>query len=181
MKRFKEVLIPSVSLFLICLMATFLLGGTDFLTKDKIAEVAEKAAEEARIKVCSQAVSFSETESGCYIALDENGNTVGYAVTTKDKSYGGDIEVMTGFDTDGNITGIEILSIEDTPGLGMNAKGEKFRNQFIGKSGEIEVSKTPENENEVQAITGATITSNAVKRCVNAAIEILNAETAGEN
>ena len=181
MKKLKEVLIPAIALFLICLVATFLLGGTDFLTKEKIAEVAEKAAEEARLKVCTQAVSFRETENGCFIALDEKGNTVGYAVSTKDKSYGGDIEVMTGFDKDGNITGIEILSIEDTPGLGMNAKGEKFRNQFIGKSGELEVSKTPGNENEIQAITGATITSNAVKRCVNAAIEILNAETAGEN
>lgn len=188
MKNLKEILVPTIALFVICLVATALLGGTNELTADKIAQVAEQAAAKARMSVCEGAVDFQPTEVTvgdavyvCYTALDAEGNTVGYAITTQDKSYGGTIEVMTGFDAEGRITGVEILTISDTPGLGMNAKSENFRNNYLGKSGELTVSKTPTAENEIQAITGATITSEAVTRCVNAATAVLDAAEGGAN
>lgn len=188
MKNVKEIMVPALALFLICLIATALLGGTNALTADKIAQVAEQTAAEARMSVCEGAVDFTATEVTvgdavyiCYTALDAEGNSIGYAVTTQDKSYGGTIEVMTGFDLEGKITGVEILTIDDTPGLGMNAKNESFRNNYVGKSGELTVSKTPAAENEIQAITGATITSAAVTRCVNAATEAYLAAQGGVN
>lgn len=188
MKNVKEIIIPAVALFIICLISTALLGGTNLLTVDKIAQVAAENAANARLSVCEGAAEFDEVEVKlgeevyiCYTALDKEGNPVGYAVTTQDKSYGGTIEVMTGFDLEGKITGVEILTIDDTPGLGMNAKNESFRNNYIGKSGELTVSKTPTADNEIQAITGATITSNAVTRCVNVASQIVSAAQGGAN
>lgn len=188
MKKAKEILIPAVALFIICLVSTFLLGGTDLLTKDKIAEVQQKAAQEARLKVCPEAVSFKEKEvtvdGTSYIVfegIDSEEKTVGFAVSAFDKSYGGEIQVMTGFDSKLKITGVEILSIDDTPGLGMNAKKEEFRAQFSGKTGELSVSKQASAENEIQALTGATITSKAVTRCVNAAYAAVMSDVGGVN
>lgn len=188
MKSFKEIAVPAIALFLICLIATALLGSTNLLTADKIAQVAEEAAAKARISVCERAEKFEESkvtvdsnEYICYTGMNKKGEIVGYAITTKDKSYGGDIEVMTGFDSEGKITDIEILSIDDTPGLGMNAKKDSFKNEFSGKSGELTVSKTASADNEIQALTGATITSKAVTRCVNLASQICQAAKEVEN
>lgn len=186
MKKFslKDILIPSLALFLICTVATALLALTNGVTKEKINQVALKTAAEARQKVCADAKTFEEKKDSngntYFEAKDENGNTVGFAITTEDKSYGGAIEVMTGFSADGKITGVEILTIDDTPGLGMNAKKEEFRNNYIGKNGALSVSKNAAADNEIQAITGATITSNAVTRCVNSATDIYNNVTGGE-
>lgn len=187
MKKIKEIIVPAIALFMICLVATFLLGGTDLLTKDKIAEVQEKTAQQARLNVCPGAVDFTETvisvdgsDYSVYEGTDEEGNVIGYAVTASDKSYGGEIIVMTGFDSEMKVTGVEILSIDDTPGLGMNAKKEEFRQQYIGKTGEITVSKQTPGENEIQALTGATITSKAVTRCVSAAYAAVS-NMGGEN
>lgn len=186
--KMKEILIPTVALFVISLISTALLGGTNALTAEKIAQVAAETAAKARTVVLTQATDFEEmtltvddTEYTYYIGKDSNGETVGYTVTTQDKSYGGTIEVMTGFDIDGKITGIEILTIDDTPGLGMNAKNDSFKNEYVGKSGELTVSKTASEENEIQAITGATITSKAVTRCVNLASEIVAQSKGGAN
>lgn len=187
MKKFnlKDIIIPTVSLFLICAVATALLGMTNSVTEEKIKEVAAASAAEARLRVCENAEKFEEKtdkNGNVYFeAKDKNGETVGFAITTEDKSYGGKIEVMTGFSADGKITGVEILTIDDTPGLGMNAKKESFRNEYLGKTGALTVSKSASADNEIQALTGATITSNAVTRCVNKAAEICENALGGEN
>lgn len=184
--KMKEILIPTVALFIICLISTALLGGTNSLTAEKIKQVAAESAAKARTLVLTQATDFEEnkitvedTEYTYYIGKDANGEAVGYTVTTQDKSYGGTIEVMTGFDLDGTIMGIEILTIDDTPGLGMNAKNDSFKNEYVGKTGELTVSKTASADNEIQAITGATITSKAVTRCVNLASTIVSQAKGG--
>ena len=171
----KEILLPSVTLFFICLVATLLLSMTNSVTKDKIAAVEKQQAEKARQLVLPDAVSFDKVDADGDTEIMEgknlDGETVGYTVTTMDKSYGGDIKVMTGLDPEGKVTGVEILTIDDTPGLGMNAKKEGFRNQYKDKeAGGLVVSKTASGD-EIQAITGATKTSNAVTRCVNAAYD----------
>ena len=168
----KEIVIPAAALTLICLAATLLLSLTNMVTKGQIARVQQEAADAARKLVCADAAEFKEApeyaDADVYRALDDAGNLIGYAVITSGKSYGGDIDVMTGFDTEGKITGVQILNIEDTPGLGMNAKKESFRNRFLEKTaGSLAASKTPSSDSEIQAITGATITSTAVTKCVN--------------
>lgn len=174
----KEIIIPTLSLLIICIVAAALLSLTNYITHDRIAATEKEQENAAMRELLPDAVRFEVSDpdsEGVIIAYGENadGNMIGYTVSCMDKSYGGDIKVMTGIDTDGKITGIKILEINDTPGLGMNAQKDSFKNQFIGKTaGNLVVSKTATGE-EIQALTGATRTSDAVTRCVNAAFEIL--------
>ena len=79
---------------------------------------------------------------------------------------------MVGINADGTISGMDFLSISETAGLGMNADSDDFKAQFVGKSDEIGLSKNNPAENEIQALTGATITSKAVTSAVNVALEL---------
>ncbi len=117
-------------------------------------------------------------------AFDEGGNLLGYVVdVTNAEGYGGDVEIMVGIRTeDGSrtINGISFLNLEETAGLGMKAKEEPFMSQFVNLSGEelISFTKTGKTaENEIDAIGGATITTTAVTKDVNAALTaIMNLE-----
>ncbi len=184
MKSLKEYLVPTVTLFVICLVATLLLGLTNQVTAPIIKELAVKTEIESRQKVFANAASFSEAkelDEGASIvaALDESGATIGYVVVNIAKGYGGDISVMTGVDVDGKVTGVNILSQAETAGLGAKATEESFRNQFVGLVSGITVSKDKAGENSIDAITGATITSRAVTEAVNAAIEAAGGENNG--
>ncbi len=171
----KSILVPTIALFVICLVATALLALANSVTAPIIDELAVKTAIETRKTVLAEAESFEEkSASGIdyVIALDKDGNEVGMVFTTTSKSYGGDIQVMTGVDNDGKVTGIELLQINDTAGLGMNAKNDSFKEQFVGLIKNIVVMKNSSNHdnNEITALTGATITSDAVADAVNEAL-----------
>ena len=94
-------------------------------------------------------------------------------VTTED-GYGGDITLVVGIDTNDEITGIEVLSIDETVGLGMNAKNDNFKNQYYHKSvTDFKITKTgKQNEDEIDALSGATITSSAFNNAINGALAI---------
>ena len=89
-----------------------------------------------------------------------------------------DEEVAT-VDKDGKVTGVNILSHSETAGLGANAVKESFRDQFVGLVKGITVSKDKPGENSIDALTGATVTSRAVTKAVNAAIEAAGGENDG--
>ena len=106
-------------------------------------------------------------------ALDKKGNTVGFVFNVTSKGgYGGDISYSVGFNTTGTVTGISILSIEETPGLGMKAKEDTFLNQYVDKNGSFVVNKDNPNETDISidSISGATITSRAMTDGVNGAV-----------
>ena len=91
-------------------------------------------------------------------------------ITTVANGYGGKIEVMTGIQTDGEVSGVNILSMEETPGLGARGKEDGFLRQYRGyNSPNLAVSK---DGGEINALSGATITSRAITRAVGEAIEI---------
>lgn len=165
----KDIIVPTVSLFLICLIATLLLAVVNNFTAPKIAAINEATAISTRSEVLPAASSFTEKDN-YFIGIDSNKKTVGYVFTEDSKSYGGNVSVMVGIDTKGKVTGVEITEINDTPGLGMNAKNDSFKNQFVGMSGTIGVNKSGKTDTEIQALTGATITSKAVTKAVNAAL-----------
>ncbi|MEG1179636.1 MAG: FMN-binding protein, partial [Oscillospiraceae bacterium] len=146
-------------------------------TAPKISALAIKSAAESRMVVLPGAKDFKEIKSDKYTYFegkDAKGNTIGYVFTTdredSSKGYGGVVTVMTGVSKDGKVTGIELLTLNETPGLGMNAKKPSFKDQFVGKSGVIGVSKTEKSDKEIQALTSATITSKAVTSAVNVAL-----------
>lgn len=196
MKTFKNVLV----LTLITVIAGFLLGYVYDLTKEPIAAADAKKTEDALKKVFAEAASFDgDNESihlansdailddagyaginvdDAYLALDSNGTSLGdvFVITTPE-GYGGDITIMLGVKNDGSINGLEILSISETAGLGMKADTPEFKAQFKGKNvSNIVYTKTGAKEDyEIDALSGATITTNAVTNAVNAGLEYFRA------
>lgn len=189
--RLKEILIPTVSLFVICLCVTALLAVTNAVTKDAIAYQQELSAAESRQAVCPDAVDFEKVEYDvqgveCYKALDESGNLIGYAISSASRGYGGDVKVMTGINAeDGSVIAINVYDNSgETPGLGVNTSGEKFTSQFVGFSSgtgvtvDKDAGKNPDSV-AVDSVTGATISSRAVVDAVNQAFDAYNAVKEG--
>lgn len=167
----KSILAPTGILFLICVVVAAALAGANLLTAEQIERQQLLKAEESRKIVLGAAESFEEQE-GYYKGL-AGGQTVGYVFETEAKGYGGSVRVMTGIGQAGEITGIVILSHGETPGLGANAEKEEFRAQFQQAAPEdgLKVVKfQAPGEGEVEALTGATITTRAVSDAVNLAI-----------
>ena len=115
------------------------------------------------------------------LALDKAGKTTGYVVScSNSEGYGGDVELMCGIlaDKDGTLTieGISVLALTETAGMGMRARDEEFISQFDGKQireGEFLVytKDGASEENEIDAISGCTVTTSAVTKDINAALE----------
>lgn len=109
----------------------------------------------------------------CVVAVDASGAELGYVISVTDpNSYGGDVTLSIGVTNDGTLNGYSITTINDTAGLGMKAKEDSFSSQFAGKQVEsFEVTKTgATSDNQIDAISGATITSSAVTSAVNAGL-----------
>lgn len=179
----KEIIRPAVMLTVICLVVTALLAGTNLLTRDQIERQKQEAARTSRELVLPGVTEFEEAkitgaegEEVSYYIGKNGGEIAGYVFTTTASSYGGQIQVMTGIQADGAVTGVELLSINDTPGLGMNAQKEDFRAQYhqaIPESGQFSVIKSGEKQDgEIMAMTGATITSQGVTDAVNSAVAL---------
>lgn len=182
----------TISLMLITLVAGLLLGAVYEITKEPIAKENQRAKEEAYKAVFADADSFEaitldtdevqkELDSQgldasineAMKALDASGQPIGYVLTVTDhEGYGGDIQFAMGVQSDGTMNGISFLSISETAGLGMKAKEDSFRKQFEGKNaGKIVYTKNGASaDNEIDALSGATITTNAVTNGVNAGL-----------
>lgn len=185
---FRDIFVPTISLLLICIVVSFLLAGTNELTKGPIAEIQAQTAAEAMKAVCPDAVSFDGSEGleiEVYRGLDANGELTGYAIPSSYKGYGGDVSIMVGISKDGEVTGVEILSQSETPGLGANCTKESFTDMFkqpVPENGFSVVKDSTGGEGgRIDALTGATITSNAVTCAVNNAVDIYNSLEGGGN
>ena len=184
MKKFNlsDILKPVIVLTAICLVTSALLAYTNNLTAPKIEENNIKTANEAKAIVLSEAKEFEDlNEKGISYSVgkDANGEIIGYVFSTSAKGYGGDVKIMVGVDTEGKVTGVKTLELSETPGLGMNAEKTDWLKQFVGKVTGIVVNKNDPGENEIKALTGATITSKAVTAAVNTALENYETVTGG--
>ena len=194
----RESIKNTFSLMLITLIAGLLLGLVYEVTKEPIANEKQRAKEEAYKAVFADAQSFDDSlnideyvsedyVNGSYeydvnfneivAALDGSGQVIGYVlIITDHEGYGGDIQFAMGVRNDGTLNGISFLSIGETAGLGMKATEDSFKNQFSGKN----VSKFSYTKNgasaddEIDALSGATITTNAVTNGVNAGLDLIN-------
>ena len=186
-----------VAICCIALLSGALLGGIFALTEKPIAETAERKKQESYKAVMPDADSYEEytevdglntmLEDAGYtgVTLDSSVNALKGSDTagriyiiTSHEGYAGDIKMAVGI-KDGEVTGVNMLSIGETTGLGMEARDNpSFAAQYVGKKNTLEVVKTtPESDDEIHAITGATITSKAVTNAVNAVIYL---DSAGE-
>lgn len=201
----KVIIKNTVVITLITLISGCLLGLVYEITKQPIEEQNVLAKQQAYQSVYSEAVSFekidrlseiqqdiyemghtAETVDDLVEAKDEDGNLLGYVVTvTSSEGYGGDIQLTMGIQSDGTVNGISILSISETPGLGMNVDTDGFKNQYKGKKVErFEITKKgAAGKNEIDAVSGATFSSKAVNNSVNTgldAVRTLESKSAGE-
>lgn len=189
----KGMIKDALILFAITLIAGLMLGVVNDITKEPIAQQERKAKNEACQNVFAAADSFEAQEladsaqieqvladagiSGADIdelmaAKDASGALLGYVITVTDhEGYGGDIQFSMGITNEGALNGISLLSISETAGLGMRA-GEVLVPQFSDKNvSRFTYTKTgAAADSEIDAISGATITTNAVVNGVNAGL-----------
>jgi electron transport complex protein RnfG len=188
-KFFKNCL----ALLLITLVAGFALACVNEVTEQPIADAENQARLDAYEVVFSGADFVDENALGlssyipqgnCTVddvltAKDKDGNTIGYVMSaTSPSGYGGDVTVAVGVSCETNtITGFTVLSHSETAGLGARCTEDEFQAQFAGKSASgISYVKGggATTDTEIDAISGATITSNAVTEAVNAALDFYN-------
>lgn len=191
-----KIIKDALALTLITLVAGVALGGVYEITKDPIAKQEAQAKAEAYEQVFTDAAAFEEVEMDDTLiqtirdrldqegykaqsieevmrAEDQSGETLGYAfAVVTSEGYGGDIRFSMGVQNDGTLNGISILSIGETAGLGMNADTPAFKDQFVGKQVEkLQYTKNgATQDDEINAISGATVTTNAMTNGVNAGL-----------
>lgn len=190
----KNIIKDALMLTFITLAAGLLLGFVYEITKEPIAKQNELTKQKAYKAVFSEADSFeTQSSEGAFSlasigfetvtvdeaanALDANGNVLGFVYTiTTSEGYGGNITITIGIDNDGAVKGVEFLTLSETAGLGMKAKEDSFKNQYVGKTVDkfVYTKNGAANENEIDAISGATITTSAVTNAVNAGIALFD-------
>lgn len=173
-------------LLIITVCAGLILGVVYTVTAEPIARQQEITANESRKQVLPGADSFVKVDVSGFVAegsdfgeieevyagMDASGVVTGYTMAIRTKGYSANLMLTVGVDTDNIVQGVDISSHEETPGLGANATAPEFLGQYLGADGPLTVVKTPTGETgEVQALTGATITSRAVTNAVNMARE----------
>lgn len=187
----------------ITLVSGLLLGVVYEITKEPIAAAQENTKQEAFRAVLPDASEFETIEEfdalDAASLLEENGytsdeisevaegkdasgSTVGYVVNVvSHEGYGGDIQISVGIASDGTVKGIETLEISETAGLGMKAAETEFKDQFKDKKVEkFSYTKTgEEGDDKIDAISGATITTNAVTNAVDSALVYFQNELGG--
>ena len=175
----KSVIRYGFILSVICLVATGLLSFVNSFTKTRISQQAQSEIRDSLKEVLPDAALFepvkSKEEILYYKAIDENKNLLGVAFTASKKGYSSDIETMVGMKPDGTITAIKILNHNETPGLGSRiteVKDDTTIFDFLKGKRKTEFRKPWFQEqfsdkkisglDDIQAITGATISSKAV-------------------
>ena len=191
----KSMIKDAAILFVITLISGLLLGVVYDVTKEPIAVQQAKRKNEACKEVFQDAANFEALELSVAEATDnasatinevsqavsEDGTVLGYVMDiTTHEGYNGDIQFTMGIRLDGMVNGISLLSIAETPGLGMKAE-EVLKPQFAEKkANEFKYTKTGAvTENEIDAISGATVTTNALVNGVNAGLNVFYTQLGG--
>ena len=155
-----------IVLGLIAAISAGILGGVNDFTSKVIAENTKKIVNEARKAGWPEAVSFKEDEAKVadeiqYIpGFNDAGEVVGYVASVTEPGYGGDINFVVGINNDAKITGLNVVTSSETPGLGAKINEKEWQEHWIGKDATYEFNKS------VDAFAGATISPSAVYRGV---------------
>ena len=161
----------TLTLFLITTIVAGLLGLVNYVTADTIAEqIAQKAESAMRQVLEADGYEPLDVPEESAVTAAYRAGDRGYVVRVAPNGFGGAIDMMVGVDVSGAVTGVAIVSQSETASLGANCTREDFRAQFTGKTGTLSVSK---DGGEIEALTGATVTSRAVTEGVNTALEFV--------
>ena len=197
-----KIVINTLILTAITVVSGLLLGVVYDITKDPIAQAQENTKQKAYRSVLSDASSFEavdlDVDSAASLlsengytsdeitevveGTDDSGETVGYVISVQSsEAYDGTLELSVGIAADGTVKGVEMLSISETAGLGMKADEAEFKDQFKDKNvDKFTYTKTGESGDDmIDAISGATITTNAVTNAVDSALVYYQNELGG--
>lgn len=201
-----KIIKDAMALTLITLVAGAALGAVHGITKEPIARQEALTKAEAYKEVFEEANDYSTVEMTDELAgqlrdsldsegyqaqsideiveaVDGSGASLGYIVTViSSEGYGGDIKFTMGVQSDGTMNGISILSISETAGLGMRANTDEFKSQFVGKNTDklVYTKNGASADNEIDALSGATVTTNAMTNGVNAGLCAFRVMEGGE-
>lgn len=154
-------------------------------TPETTGSSAADADETARKQLLPQAVSFDPVKQAdgmqyeYYTGKNADGSVAGYLFTTEATGYNGVILVTTAVDSKGVITGVKVLAVNDSPDIGTKVQDAAFLNQYIGLSVKVSVTTAAAGTNQVQAVTGATISSSGVTNAVNKALDLYKSVAGG--
>jgi Na+-translocating ferredoxin:NAD+ oxidoreductase subunit G len=191
-----KIIKPALVLFLTCFIVTGLLALTYSSTKDIISGREQEKLKLARERVLESADSFDAVNSdwygsvpsitGAYIGKDPGGAIVGAVINIESSGYTDKIKITAGIAADGTIEAVEITEQTETPGLGAKIADSGFLSQFsflFSKQELVVIKILKTKDNEIEAVSGATISSKAATAAVNiakkTAMEILS--KAGED
>lgn len=185
----KNIIKNTGILLAITVVAAIALSFVYELTKGPIADAAQKAKAEAYQKVYESAAAFEDVDNATTLikeynatlnkgtaveevlrTVDEAGNSLGYVMTVSAKGYAGPVRIALGIDKSGTVVGYAVLEHEESPGFGANCENENIRQQFLGITA----------ADQIDGITGATITSNALRSETQAAIDFVKKLEGGE-
>ena len=172
-------------LFVICMVCSALLAGVYALTKETIAVGDAQRNESAIKEVLPSTAAVIEAESTIQVngttytynrAFDAEGNTGGCAINVAPSGFGGPIKMKVGFNADGLVWNVKVLSHAETPGLGAKCTESAFADQFreLDPTDDKNLKVTKDGGN-LNAITASTITSRAYAEGVALAVKVFNA------
>jgi electron transport complex protein RnfG len=203
----KNIISMALKLLITVVVAAIALGAVNYVTKGPIAEQAAAAATEARQAAFPEAESFEAVYDPdneavknvtlesllstdelpkdyaiiktVYKALDESGNEIGITAGVVTKGFNSGLNITIGVGADGTIHGVIVGDHTETAGLGAKAAEPEYQGQYVGKKSPLSVVKSSPADSEIEAITGATITSRGVTDAVNTVSEFYAALTGG--
>ncbi len=176
-----------LTLLAITFVIALALGYVNSITKDKIAQIEIENTNIAMSGILTEADSFerlADYEADPRVAeayaAKAGGETVGYCFKVNPSGFGGAVTMIVGINADKLVKGVEIISHSETPGLGTKAIDIKYWGQYVDKTGPFNLVKTAAaEENDIVAVTGATITSTAIFNGVDMALAAYDSYASG--
>ena len=166
-----ETIRPVLVLVSVCMVAGALLGAVHAVTAPIAEANAAQKAQEIYAALVPDAKEFVAVDcevDGCTAALearDAAGDVVAYVIVAQSKGYGGQVPIAVAFGRKGSVKSITAMANEETPGLGTKIAQESYIGQYVGKTAE------PLEADDIDLISGATISSKAALSAYNIAVE----------
>jgi electron transport complex protein RnfG len=161
----KEIAKLAIFLAVVAMLAAAVLSLTYLFTYEKIKEQEALEIQNALKVAYPEADNFVKKD-GLFVA-NSGRRFLGVVYKVASKGYSGDIEMLVGISRDGKVKGVEIVKIAETPGLGLNAANQDFLSQFIDR--DVRSPLVPKED--IEALSGATITTTAVCDGVKKALQ----------
>ena len=163
----------ALNLTIACFISGIIIASVYFVTNPIAVKNEAMLKEQSMKELISDAQEFTPIKDKTeWYEAKNNNEIIGYIVQTESNGYGGPIKMLVAVDKDCKVINYNILSNNETPGLGSKTLEDKFKNQFVGKIlKNLVVVKDPSDKENIQAITGATISSRAVTNGVKQVVE----------